>query len=259
MRAYLEIFNLTVRFGNNIILNELELLVERGEFVSIIGHSGCGKSTLLGVVAGLVKPSEGSVVLDGKEITSPGPDRAMVFQNYSLLPWVSVYENVMLAVKSVFKGEDLEKAKKKAESYLKLAGLWEHRNKLPSQISGGMKQRTALVRALSVDPKVLLLDEPFGALDALTRSVLQDELLRIWEKDKKTMLMVTHDVEEAIYMSDRIVIMSNGPSAKVYDIVKVNIKRPRTREDMIRSKEYIDLKEYLIYTLREKLKKREVA
>ena len=145
--------------------------------------SGCGKSTLLGVIAGLIKPSEGSVVLDGKEVLEPGPDRAIVFQNYSLLPWLSVYENVMLAVKSVFKGEDLTKARRMAEDYLKLAGLWEHKNKLPSQISGGMKQRTALVRAVAVDPKVLLLDEPFGALDALTRATLQDELLRIWQKN----------------------------------------------------------------------------
>lgn len=259
MRAYLEIFNLTVRFGNNIVLKELDLLINRGEFVSIIGHSGCGKSTLLGVVAGLVRAAEGSVSLDGKEITEPGPDRAVVFQNYSLLPWLSIYENVMVAVRSLFKGERLKETTARAEELLGLAGLWEHRHKLPSQVSGGMKQRTALVRALAVDPKVLLLDEPFGALDALTRATLQDELLKIWERDKKTVLMVTHDVEEAIYMSDRIVVMSNGPSAKVYEILSVDIKRPRLREEIIKTKEYTQLKEHLLYTLRERLRRKEVA
>ncbi|MEJ5339434.1 MAG: ABC transporter ATP-binding protein [Aquificaceae bacterium] len=259
MRAYLEIFNLTVRFGNNVVLKELDLLIDRGEFVSIIGHSGCGKSTLLGVVAGLVRPAEGSVSLDGKEITEPGPDRAVVFQNYSLLPWLSLYENVMVAVRSLFSGESLKEMTVRAQELLRLAGLWEHRHKLPSQVSGGMKQRTALVRALAVDPKVLLLDEPFGALDALTRATLQDELLRIWERDKKTVLMVTHDVEEAIYMSDRIVVMSNGPSARVYEILSVDIRRPRLREELIKTREYTQLKEHLLYTLRERLRKKEVA
>lgn len=258
MRAYLEIFNIGVNFGNNIVIKDVNLSINKGEFISIIGHSGCGKSTLLNVVAGLVKPSKGSVILNNKEVTDPGPDRAVVFQSYSLLPWMTIYDNIIIAVKSIFKGKELQDAIKRAENYIKTAGLWEHRYKLPTQVSGGMKQRTALVRALSVDPKVLLLDEPFGALDALTRNTLQDELLRIWEEDKKTVLMVTHDIEEAIYMSDRIVIMSNGPAATIYEIVDVNIERPRNKETLIKSKEYLNLKEHMLYALREKLKKAEV-
>ncbi|MEN3027921.1 MAG: ABC transporter ATP-binding protein [Aquificaceae bacterium] len=259
MRAYLEIFNLTVSFGSYTALKGVNLLLNRGEFVSIIGHSGCGKSTLLNVVAGITEPTEGSVSLDGKEITKPGPDRAVVFQNYSLLPWLSIYENVLTAVRAVFRGNRLKEGIERAETYLRMVGLWEHRQKLPSQVSGGMKQRTAIARALAVDPKVLLLDEPFGALDALTKATLQDELLAIWERDKKTVLMVTHDVEEAIYLSDRIVVMSNGPSANIYEVVPVSLERPRNREKLLQVKEYTELKAHLLYTLRERLRKREVA
>lgn len=259
MRAYLEIFNLTVSFGSYTAIKGVNLLIKKGEFVSLIGHSGCGKSTLLNVIAGIIKPTEGSVSLDGKEITEPGPDRAVVFQNYSLLPWLSLYENVLTVVKAVFGKEGREESERRVETYLRMVGLWEHRHKLPSQVSGGMKQRTAIARALAVDPKVLLLDEPFGALDALTKATLQDELLNIWEKDRKTVLMVTHDIEEAIYLSDRIVVMSNGPSANIYEVVQVNIERPRNREKLLQSKEYTELKGHLLHTLRERLKKKEVA
>ncbi|MDW8294364.1 MAG: ABC transporter ATP-binding protein [Aquificaceae bacterium] len=259
MRAYLEVFNVTVSFGSYIAIKGINLLVNKGEFVSIIGHSGCGKSTLLNVVAGITKPTDGSVSLDGKEITEPGPDRAVVFQNYSLLPWLSIYENVLTAVKAVFKGDRLKEGVDRAQAYLRMVGLWEHKDKLPSQVSGGMKQRTAIARALAVDPKVLLLDEPFGALDALTKATLQDELLGIWERDKKTVLMVTHDIEEAIYLSDRIVVMSNGPSANIYEVVSVSIERPRNRERLLQLKEYTELKTHLLYTLRERLRKKEVA
>lgn len=259
MRSYLEVFNLSIRFGSYEALKDVNLLINRGEFVSIIGHSGCGKSTLLNVIAGLLKPSEGSVLLDGKEIASPGPDRAVVFQNYSLLPWLSVYENVYQAVDSVFKKEGKGEKEERVKKYLQMVGLWEHRHKLPSQISGGMKQRTAIARALAVEPKVLLLDEPLGALDALTKSTLQDEILRLWERDKRTVIMVTHDIDEAIYLSDRIVVMSNGPSAKVYEVVPVDLPRPRERGQTVKEKSYSELKAHLLYLLHEKLKKREVA
>lgn len=259
MRAYLEVFNVTVSFGSYIAIKGINLLVNKGEFVSIIGHSGCGKSTLLNVVGGIIRPTEGSVSVEGKEIVEPGPDRAIVFQNYSLLPWLSVYENVYTAVKEVYKKESSENIKKRVEHYLRMVGLWEHSQKKPAQISGGMKQRTAIARALAVDPKILLLDEPLGALDALTKSTLQDELLSIWERDKKTVLMVTHDIDEAIYLSDRIVIMGNGPAANIYEVVNVDIERPRNRERLLRSREYAELKQYLVHTLHEKLKKKEVA
>jgi nitrate/nitrite transport system ATP-binding protein len=189
MRAYLEIFNVGKSFGNYTVLKDINLLINRGEFISLIGHSGCGKSTLLSIVAGLTEPTTGSVILDGKEVVSPEPDRAVVFQNYSLLPWLSVWDNVMVAVKSVLKGLSKKEMEEKVKHYLNLMGVYEHRHKKPSQISGGMKQRVAIARALAVEPKVLLLDEPFGALDALTNALLQDELLRIWEESKLTCIM----------------------------------------------------------------------
>lgn len=247
-RAYLEIFNVEVTYTNYVALKDINLLIDKGEFVSLIGHSGCGKSTLLNLVAGLGRPTRGGISLDNQEIIRPGGDRAMVFQSYSLLPWLSVYENVFVAVDAIVTGSAAEK-KETTETYLKMVGLWEHREKRPAELSGGMKQRVAIARAFAVHPKVLLLDEPFGALDPLKKSVMQDELLNIWEKDKKTVLMVTHDIDEAIYLSDRIIVMTNGPAANIGEIITVDIPRPRSRKEIIRTSEYTEIKERLLYLL----------
>lgn len=247
-RAYLEIFNVSMEFGDYVALKDINLLIDRGEFVSLIGHSGCGKSTLLNLVAGLSKATQGGISLDNREIRAPGSDRAMVFQNYSLLPWMNVYQNVYLAVDAILESS-VEEKHATSEKYLKMVGLWEHREKRPAEISGGMKQRVAIARAFAVHPKVLLLDEPFGALDPLKKSVMQDELTTIWEKDKKTVLMVTHDIDEAIYLSDRIVVMTNGPAAGIGEIISVNIERPRSRKDIIRTAAYTEVKERLLYLL----------
>jgi nitrate ABC transporter ATP-binding subunit len=255
MRAYLEVFKVNHRFGNYQVLKDINLLVEKGEFVSIIGHSGCGKSTLLSIIAGLTKPTEGSVVLNGKEIDAPGPDRAVIFQNYSLLPWLSVWDNVKIAVKSALRYLDNKEVNERISYYLNLVDLYHHRDKKPNQLSGGMRQKVAIARALAVEPKILLLDEPFGALDALTKSVLQDELIKIWESTNLTCVMITHDIEEAIYLSDRIVVLSNGPSATVFDTVQVDIPRPRIRSEMIKNKEYLDIKDRLLYYLTSVLRK----
>lgn len=249
-RAYLEVFNVSMQFGDYVALKDINLLIERGEFVSLIGHSGCGKSTLLNLVAGLGRATQGGISLDNREIRSPGSDRAMVFQNYSLLPWMNVYQNVYIAVDAILTGSAEEK-KETTEKYLKMVGLWEHREKRPAEISGGMKQRVAIARAFAVHPKVLLLDEPFGALDPLKKSIMQDELTTIWEKDKKTVLMVTHDIDEAIYLSDRIVVMTNGPAAGIGEIIDVKIDRPRSRKDIMRTAAYTEVKERLLYLLSE--------
>lgn len=255
MRAYLEVFKVNHHFGNYQVLKDINLLINKGEFVSIIGHSGCGKSTLLSIIAGLTKPTEGSVVLNGKEIDAPGPDRAVIFQSYSLFPWLSVWDNVKIAVKSALRHLHDKEVDERISYYLNLVDLYHHRNKKPNQLSGGMRQRVAIARALAVEPKVLLLDEPFGALDALTKSVLQDELIKIWESTNLTCVMITHDIEEAIYLSDKIVVLSNGPSATVFDTVQVDIPRPRIRSEMIKTKEYLHIKDRLLYYLTTVLRK----
>jgi nitrate/nitrite transport system ATP-binding protein len=233
-RAYLSIENLGVTFGSagksSEVLRGVDLTVDRGEFISIIGHSGCGKSTLLNVVAGLIPVSMGAVILDGQAVDGPGPDRAVVFQNHSLLPWLTVYENVRLAVDKVFRGR-----KTRAERHawtlenLALVQMTHARDRKPHEISGGMKQRVGIARALAMEPKVLLLDEPFGALDALTRANLQDSVMEIHAKLGNTVIMITHDVDEAVLLSDRIVMMTNGPAATIGDIVTVELSRPRRR------------------------------
>jgi len=215
--------------GPQDVLRGVDLTVPKGEFVSIIGHSGCGKSTLLNVVGGLLRADSGTVTLDGAPVTGPGPDRAIVFQHYSLLPWMSVYKNVLEAALSSRPDRSREETMEVAERYLRSTGLWVHRDKRPAEISGGMRQRTAVARAFAVGPKVLLLDEPFGALDALTRAHLQGQLVELWsdESDTETVLMVTHGIDEAIFLADRIVVMSARPGrvASVYD---VDIPRPRS-------------------------------
>lgn len=211
-------------------LQNVNLKIDKGEFVSLIGHSGCGKSTVLNIVAGLYQASTGGVILDGKEVNSPGPERAVVFQNHSLLPWMTCFGNVYLAVERVFGArESKARLKERTTAALQMVGLDHAAHKHPNEISGGMKQRVGIARALAMEPKVLLMDEPFGALDALTRAHLQDELLRIVGETHSTVVMVTHDVDEAVLLSDRIVMMTNGPAATVGDIVRVELARPRDR------------------------------
>jgi nitrate/nitrite transport system ATP-binding protein len=229
--------------GGFVALRDINLSIGEGEFVTLIGHSGCGKSTLLNLVAGLLTPSSGVLICAGREISGPGPDRGVVFQNHSLLPWLTCAENVYLAVERVF-GATESKAQLKARTLkaLELVQLGHAADKRPNEISGGMKQRVGIARALSIEPKVLLLDEPFGALDALTRAHLQDELLKIVAKTHSTVLMVTHDVDEAVLLSDRIVMMTNGPAATVGDIVSVDLARPRDRLALVNDSRYHQLR-----------------
>jgi nitrate/nitrite transport system ATP-binding protein len=231
------VFN--TKSGSFTALKDVNMSIAEGEFVTLIGHSGCGKSTLLNLVAGLLTPSKGIQICAGREIAGPGPDRGVVFQNHSLLPWLTCFENVHLAVERVFGAtESRGKLKARALKALELVQLSHAADKRPNEISGGMKQRVGIARALSMEPKVLLLDEPFGALDALTRAHLQDELLKIVAKTKSTVLMVTHDVDEAVLLSDRIVMMTNGPAATVGDVVDVTLPRPRERMALVNDSRY---------------------
>lgn len=220
-------------------LDEVHLVIEKGEYVSLIGHSGCGKSTVLNVVAGLLKASTGGVVLDGTEVDEPGPDRAVVFQHHSLLPWLTAYENVELAVRQVFRGNKSRKEMREwIEHNLHLVHMDHAMDKLPGEISGGMKQRVGIARALSMQPKVLLMDEPFGALDALTRAHMQDSLMEIHAELGNTVIMITHDVDEAVLLSDRIVMMTNGPAATIGSVLDISLARPRDRVALADSPEY---------------------
>ncbi|ATQ75320.1 nitrate ABC transporter ATP-binding protein [Massilia violaceinigra] len=229
------------RKGRFHVLNNVSLTVAQGEFVTLIGHSGCGKSTLLNLLAGLTRATDGTLICAGREIAGPSPERAVVFQNHSLLPWLSCFENVYLAVERVFSGkESVSQLRDRTSAALALVGLSAAALKRPNEISGGMKQRVGIARALSMEPKVLLMDEPFGALDALTRAHLQDELLRIVAQTGSTVVMVTHDVEEAVLLSDRIVMMTNGPAATIGDIVQVRLERPRERVALAHDALYIE-------------------
>jgi nitrate ABC transporter ATP-binding subunit len=226
--------------GPQSVLRGVDLDIAGGEFVTIIGHSGCGKSTLLNVVAGLVEPDSGKVCVDGRPISGPGPDRAMVFQHYSLLPWMSLYDNVWEAAHSARPERSRKQTDEVAARYVKAVGLWPHRNKRPAQISGGMQQRTAVARAFAVSPKVLLLDEPFGALDPLTRARLQKQLLELWagESSTETVMMVTHALDEAIYLADRIVVMGAAPLPSVVEDLRVDIPRPRDKTTILHHPNY---------------------
>ncbi|HYU69349.1 MAG TPA: ABC transporter ATP-binding protein [Burkholderiales bacterium] len=228
-------------------LEEISLDIHAGEFVSLIGHSGCGKSTLLNIVAGLLEPTDGHIVLAEREVSGPGPDRGVVFQNHSLLPWLSCFENVHLAVERVF-GATAKKAalKERVRRALELVQLRHAEHKYPHELSGGMKQRVGIARALSIEPKVLLLDEPFGALDALTRARLQDELMRIVAATGSTVLMVTHDVDEAVLLSDRVVMMTNGPAATIGGILAIDLPRPRERIALAGQRHYMALRAELL-------------
>jgi nitrate/nitrite transport system ATP-binding protein len=243
MSQYLEIDHVSIDFptknGPFRALDGVDLNIAKGEFVSLIGHSGCGKSTVLNIVAGLYNASEGGVVLEGKEVYRPGPDRAVVFQNHSLLPWLTAYQNVELAVKEVFKGQKSKAEMKQwIEHNLELVHMSHAMHKRPDEISGGMKQRVGIARALAMQPKVLLMDEPFGALDALTRAHLQDSLMEIQQELNNTVIMITHDVDEAVLLSDKIVMMTNGPAATVGEVLEVKLARPRDRVALADDSEY---------------------
>jgi nitrate/nitrite transport system ATP-binding protein len=242
-RPHLELSGVGIDFptdkGLYCALQNVNLKIDKGEFVSLIGHSGCGKSTVLNIVAGLYQATAGGVILDGREVNSPGPERAVVFQNHSLLPWLSCYENIELAVRQVFKGEKSRSEMRDwIEHNLSLVHMTNARDKRPSEISGGMKQRIGIARALAMQPKVLLMDEPFGALDALTRAHLQDSLMEIHADLGNTVIMITHDVDEAVLLSDRIVMMSNGPAASVGEILHIELERPRERISMAHDTRY---------------------
>lgn len=238
---------------SNHVLADIHVGIDKGEFVSIIGHSGCGKSTLLNIIAGLTPASSGGVLLDNKEVNEPGPDRAVVFQNHSLLPWLTVYENVRMAVDKVFRA-----TKSRAERHdwtmhkLDLVHMAHAKDRRPAEISGGMKQRVGIARALAMEPKILLLDEPFGALDALTRAHLQDSVMQIHATLKNTMIMITHDVDEAVLLSDRIVMMTNGPAARIGEVLDVPIPRPRDRIALAADRTYLKSREAVLKFLYER-------
>ncbi|MES3006778.1 MAG: ABC transporter ATP-binding protein [Pseudomonadota bacterium] len=259
MQSYLEISKVGIEFntesGNFRALQNVNLKVDKGEFISLIGHSGCGKSTVLNILAGLYQATEGGVILEGREVNSPSPDRAVVFQNHALLPWLTVYENVELGVKQVFKGK-----KSRAEMAdwinhnLELVHITHAKHKRPHEISGGMKQRVGIARGLSMQPKVLLMDEPFGALDALTRAHLQDSLMEIHAELGTTVVMITHDVDEAVLLSDRIVMMSNGPSATIGEILPVTLPRPRNRLALADDPDFVHARQQVLKFLYDKHK-----
>ena len=251
MSKFIHIHNVEMTFatkkGRFHALREIDLTVEQGEFVTLIGHSGCGKSTLLNLIAGLTQPTAGTLICDNREIAAPGPERAVVFQNHSLLPWLSCFGNVHLAVERVF-GATETKAQLDArtKAALDLVGMGHAIAKRPHEISGGMKQRVGIARALAMEPKVLLMDEPFGALDALTRARLQDELLAIVAKTRSTVVMVTHDVDEAVLLSDRIVMMTNGPAATIGEVLRIDIPRPRNRVELAEDHDYVHARKAVI-------------
>ncbi|MDT8990775.1 ABC transporter ATP-binding protein [Curvibacter sp. APW13] len=239
--------------GPFVALRDIDLTVAKGEFVALIGHSGCGKSTLLNLIAGLTRPTQGTLLCANREIAGPGPDRAVVFQNHSLLPWLTCFENVYLGVERVFgqgnpgaPAETKVQLKARTEAALALVGLGHAAQKRPGEISGGMKQRVGIARALAMEPKVLLMDEPFGALDALTRAKLQDELLEIVARTQSTVVMVTHDVDEAVLLSDKIVMMTNGPAATIGEVLSVDLPRPRSRVELADNTEYLGYRKAVI-------------
>jgi nitrate/nitrite transport system ATP-binding protein len=232
--AFLELKNVNKGFGangkRNEVLKDLNLSIEKGEFVAIVGYSGAGKSTLMNMIAGLIHPDTGTVTLNDLEIKEPGPDRGVVFQNYSLLPWLSVFENIYLAVDQIFPNWAAAKKQQHVERYIGMVNLTPARDKKPSELSGGMRQRVSVARALAMDPQILLLDEPLGALDALTRATLQDEISRIWQENKKTVVLITNDPDEGIYLADRIIPLTAGPNATLGPSFQVDIERPRDRK-----------------------------
>ncbi len=260
MNPLLELSDVGIEFptpkGPFCALQNVNLKIKKGEFISLIGHSGCGKSTVLNIVAGLYQATQGGVVLGGKEVNEPGPERAVVFQNHSLLPWLTAYQNVELAVKRVFKGHKSKAEMREwIEHNLELVHMSHAMHKRPDEISGGMKQRVGIARALSMEPQVLLMDEPFGALDALTRAHLQDSLMEIQKDLNNTVIMITHDVDEAVLLSDRIVMMTNGPAATIGEIMDVELERPRNRIQLADDPQYNKYRQQVLSFLYEKQRK----
>ena len=233
------------------VFKDVRLHIEKSEFVTTVGHSGCGKSTLLNIIAGLEKASAGAIILDGKETDTPGLDRMVVFQNFSLLPWMSVYENIRLAVKAAFADWPAQKINDYVQRYINMVGLAGSEHKKPAALSGGVRQRVGLARAFAVQPKVLLLDEPFAQIDALTRGTIQDELMRMWTATRNTVFMVTHDVEEAILLSDKIALMTSGPSAELAEVVEIKFPRPRVHEEILDLPEFSRIKKHIIQFLKD--------
>jgi nitrate/nitrite transport system ATP-binding protein len=247
---YLELKNVAKGFGANgsraEVLRDINLTVEKGEFVAIVGFSGAGKTTLISLIAGLLKPDSGSVILNGLEITEPGPDRGIVFQNYSLLPWLSVFENIFLAVDQCFPNWTKGKKIEHTEKFIGMVNLTPARNKRPHELSGGMRQRVSVARALAMDPQILLLDEPLSALDALTRSTLQDEISRIWQENKKTVVLITNDPDEGIYLADRIIPLSAGPGATLGPSIEIDLPRPRDRKALNHEPRFKEIRRQVI-------------
>lgn len=259
-RNFLSLQNIEKRFeipskDDYIAVTGVNLRIRENEIVSIIGHSGCGKSTLLNMISGLDMQSSGVILLENRHIEGPGPERAVVFQNHSLLPWLSVYENIALAVKKVMPELSKSETKARVEKFIKMVNLDAAKDKKPDEISGGMKQRVGIARALSIEPKVLLMDEPFGALDSLTRANLQEHLMRIQESVKNTVIIITHDIDEAVLLSDRVIMMTNGPSATIGEILEVNLERPRDRVSLQSDPEYIRCREAILEFLYKKFAK----
>ncbi len=256
MSTYLEVSHLSKIYptpkGPATIVKELDLKIRKGEFVTLIGHSGCGKSTVLSMIAGLNPISDGAIILAGKELDGPGPDRGVVFQSPCLLPWLSAFENVMLGVNQVYFTASKDERRQIAEYYLSVVGLGDSMRKRPKELSQGMRQRVGIARAFALKPKMLLLDEPFGMLDSLTRFELQQVLLDLWQKNNITALMVTHDVDEAVFLSDRVVMMTNGPEADVGDILEIDHPRPRDRKSFMEQPRYYEYREHLITFLNDK-------
>jgi len=244
--AYLELNNVSKSFGGAQVLKDINLSVEKGEFVAIVGFSGAGKTTLISLIAGLLKPTNGSLKLNDLEITGPGPDRGIVFQNYSLLPWLTVFENILLAVEAVNPNWSAAKRAEHVEKYIAMVNLTPARNKLPSELSGGMRQRVSVARALAMDPQILLLDEPLSALDALTRATLQDEISRIWSENKKTVLMITNDPDEGILLADRIIPLTAGPGATLGPEIIIDLPRPRDRKAINHDPRFKEIRRELI-------------
>lgn len=256
MSQFLEISRLNKTFptpkGPLTVVKDFDLKIRKGEFIALIGHSGCGKSTVLSMIAGLTDVSEGGIILAGKEVTNAGPDRGVVFQAPCLLPWFTAFENVMLGVNQVYYTASKLERRQIAEYYLSVVGLADAMHKRPGELSQGMRQRCGIARAFALSPKMLLLDEPFGMLDNLTKMELQDALLDLWQRDQKTALIVTHDVDEALYLADRVIMMSDGPEATVGDILEVKFPRPRNRKALLEDPAYYEAREYLIHFLNER-------
>jgi len=263
MSDHVELSNLTKIYptpkGQAVIVRNFNLRIKKGEFVCLIGHSGCGKSTVLSMLAGLSDITDGGIILAGKELVGPGPDRGVVFQSPCLLPWLTAFENVMLGVDQVFYTASKEERRQIPEYYLSVVGLADSMHKRPAELSQGMRQRVGIARAFALSPRMLLLDEPFGMLDSLTRMELQQVLIELWRRDKKTALMVTHDVDEALFLADRIVMMTNGPEAEVGDILNVTFPRPRERKAVLEHPDYYKLREHLIEFLEVRAHKKNSA